>query len=278
MANKDVFISYKAEEIEEASWVKSVLESNGISCWMAPSCIPGGSSYAVEIPQAIRQAKVFVLILSSKAQSSQWVSREVDLAINEGKIVLPFMLENCALKDDFNFYLTNVQRYAAYENKLAAAEKMINEIKALVGHSTVENEVKALVGHSTAENEVKEPLVENPIASSTAPITNTMAKPKYETKSILSLVFGIIAMVAMLGMFLVPNIIAIILSILSLKTIRQETKSGKGLAIAGQVLGLVSMAIGLSIWFSGIGFAIALIIDIVSLIFFIKQYKLIKKA
>ena len=278
MANKDVFISYKAEEIEEASWVKSVLESNGISCWMAPSCIPGGSSYAVEIPQAIRQAKVFVLILSSKAQSSQWVSREVDLAINEGKIVLPFMLENCALKDDFNFYLTNVQRYAAYENKLAAAEKMINEIKALVGHSTVENEVKALVGHSTAENEVKEPLVENPIASSTAPITNTMAKPKYETKSILSLVFGIIAMVAMLGMFLVPNIIAIILSILSLKTIRQENKSGKGLAIAGQVLGLVSMAIGLSIWFSGIGFAIALIIDIVSLIFFIKQYKLIKKA
>ena len=123
MANKDVFISYKAEEIEEASWVKSVLESNGISCWMAPSCIPGGSSYAVEIPQAIRQAKVFVLILSSKAQSSQWVSREVDLAINEGKIVLPFMLENCALKDDFNFYLTNVQRYAAYENKLAAAVK-----------------------------------------------------------------------------------------------------------------------------------------------------------
>ena len=278
MANKDVFISYKAEEIEEASWVKSVLESNGISCWMAPSCIPGGSSYAVEIPQAIRQAKVFVLILSSKAQSSQWVSREVDLAINEGKIVLPFMLENCALKDDFNFYLTNVQHYAAYENKLAAAEKMINEIKALVGHSTAENEVKALVGHSTAENEVKEPLVENPIASSTAPITNTVAKPKYETKSILSLVFGIIAMVAMLGMFLVPNIIAIILSILSLKTIRQENKSGKGLAIAGQVLGLVSMAIGLSIWFSGIGFAIALIIDIVSLIFFIKQYKLIKKA
>ena len=278
MANKDVFISYKAEEIEEASWVKSVLESNGISCWMAPSCIPGGSSYAVEIPQAIRQAKVFVLILSSKAQSSQWVSREVDLAINEGKIVLPFMLENCALKDDFNFYLTNVQRYAAYENKLAAAEKMINEIKALVGHSTAENEVKAPVGHSTAENEVKEPLVENPIASSTAPITNTVAKPKYETKSILSLVFGIIAMVAMLGMFLVPNIIAIILSILSLKTIRQENKSGKGLAIAGQVLGLVSMAIGLSIWFSGIGFAIALIIDIVSLIFFIKQYKLIKKA
>ena len=175
------------------------------------------------------------------------------------------MIENCALKDDFNFYLTNVQRYAAYENKLAAAEKMINEIK-------------ALIGHSTTENEVKEPIVESPVVSSVAPITNNVAKPKYETKSILSLVFGIIAMVEMLGMFLIPNAVAIILSILSLKTIGQENKSGKGLAIAGQVLGLVSMATGLSIWFSGIGFAIALIIDVVSLIFFIKQYKLIKKA
>lgn len=260
MASKDVFISYKAEEIEEASWVKSVLESNGISCWMAPSCIPGGSSYAVEIPQAIKQVKVFVLILSSKAQSSQWVSREVDLAINEGKIVLPFMLENCALKDDFNFYLTNVQRYAAYENKLVAAEKMINEIKALIGHNTTENEVKEIP-------------VERPVTPSEVTITNTVDKPKYEILSILSLVFGIIAMVAMLGTFLVPNIVAIILSILSLKTIGTENKSGKGFAIAGQILGLVSMAIGLSILFSGIGFAIALVIDIVSIIFFIKQYK-----
>ena len=72
---KDVFISYKTEEKEEAGWVKSVLEENGISCWIAPACIPGGSSYAIEIPQAIKQAKVFVLILSSKAQSSQWISR-----------------------------------------------------------------------------------------------------------------------------------------------------------------------------------------------------------
>lgn len=135
---KDVFISYKAEEADEANWVKSTLETNGISCWMAPSCIPGGSSYATEIPQAIRQSKVFVLILSAKAQSSQWVSREVDLAINEEKIILPFMLENCTLKDDFNFYLTNVQRYAAYENKVAAIEKMLKEIKALTGND--ENE------------------------------------------------------------------------------------------------------------------------------------------
>lgn len=133
LMEKEVFISYKAEEFDEASWVRQVLESHNISCWMAPSCIPGGSSYASEIPKAIKGCKVFVLILSSRSQASKWVSREVDLAINYGKTVMPFMLENCDLKDDFNFYLTNVQRYAAYENKLQAAEKMLKEIQAVIG-------------------------------------------------------------------------------------------------------------------------------------------------
>ena len=129
----DVFISYKSDEFDEANWVKTTLETNGISCWMAPMSITGGSSYAVEIPQAIRTAKVFVLILSEKCQLSKWVPRELDQAINENKTILPFMLENCPLKDDFNFYLSNVQRYAAYENKVAAAEKMIREIRAIIG-------------------------------------------------------------------------------------------------------------------------------------------------
>lgn len=132
MEQKDVFISYKAEEFDDANWVKSTLENNGITCWMAPMSIPGGSSYATEIPQAIRLCKVFVLILSEKSQNSKWVPRELDQAINENKTVMPFMLENCALKDDFNFYLTNVQRYAAYESKSKAIEKMIREIRAIV--------------------------------------------------------------------------------------------------------------------------------------------------
>ena len=121
---KDVFISYKAEEFDDANWVKSVLEKNGVSCWMAPMCIKGGLSYATEIPRAIRNCKVFVLILSEKAQLSKWVPRELDQAINENKIIMPFMLENCSLKDDFNFYLDlnlkvdkNIEGYENFKMK-----------------------------------------------------------------------------------------------------------------------------------------------------------------
>lgn len=151
MGTKDIFISYKAEEYEEAEWVRSTLEYNGISCWMAPECIAGGSNYAREIPKAIRECRVFVLILSEKSQGSQWVPRELDQAINEKKTIMPFMLENCALRDDFSFYLSNVQRYEAYANKSAAMEKMVREIRALIQAETEHGRVPEQKADKTDE-------------------------------------------------------------------------------------------------------------------------------
>lgn len=66
----DVFISYSSKEMTTADTVRSILEKNGIVCWMAPRDIPGGSNYTKEIPVAIRSCQVFVLVLSANAQSS----------------------------------------------------------------------------------------------------------------------------------------------------------------------------------------------------------------
>lgn len=140
---QDVFISYKSEEFQEADWVRQQLESGGISCWMAPNSITGGASYATEIPQAIRSCRVFVLILSRRAQLSQWVPKELDQAINCGKIIMPFMMENCPLEDDFSFYLSNVQRYPAYEGREAAMQRMLREIRMLLGCDRAEPPAEA---------------------------------------------------------------------------------------------------------------------------------------
>ena len=105
---------------------------------MAPESIKGGLSYAIEIPKAIKECRVFVVILSEKAQNSKWVPREIVQAINYNKIIMPFAIENCPLKDEFNFYLTNIQRFEAYKNKSLAIEKMVSEIKAILNVSDVE--------------------------------------------------------------------------------------------------------------------------------------------
>ena len=132
MQNKDVFISYKSEEYEKAAQLRTVLEQNGISCWMAPNSIPTGSNYAMEIPKAIRSCSVFVVLLSQRAQQSKWVSKELDRAINNGKAIVPVMLEQGPLRDPFDFYLTDVQRYEAYTQAGQALQQIVQRIRALL--------------------------------------------------------------------------------------------------------------------------------------------------
>lgn len=129
---KEIFISYSTIDSAQAETVRNVLEKNGISCWMAPRDIPGGSNYTSVIPPAIRNCKVFVLILSKNAQSSHWVLKELDAAVNNGKVILPFMLEDCILNDEFNFLLTGAQRYAAYQKTAEAMELLISRIRSIL--------------------------------------------------------------------------------------------------------------------------------------------------
>lgn len=124
-----IFISYKSEDYSESYRLKKALEKEGFFCWMAPDSIPGGSSYAKEIPKAIQKSDVFVLVFSRKTERSKWIPRELDLAINKNKTIQPFFIEDCPLNDEFGFYLSNVQRYAAWENRNKALQDMVRRIR-----------------------------------------------------------------------------------------------------------------------------------------------------
>lgn len=87
------------------------------------------------------------------------------------------------------------------------------------------------------------------------------------------MVFGIVALAALLGAFLIPNIVAIVLSIIGANKIHKESVKGKAFAITGLILGLISMMIGLSVWFSGIGFLISLLVAGISIPLFIIKLK-----
>lgn len=152
----DVFISYSSKELTTAENLRGILEKNGIACWMAPRDIPGGSNYTKEIPVAIRTCQVFVLVLSANAQSSPWVLKELDMAVNCGKVILPFMLEDCQLNDEFNFLLTGAQRYAAYQKKAEVMENLIKRILAVVNTEKPEDTVQTV--EAPVQEERAEPI------------------------------------------------------------------------------------------------------------------------
>lgn len=131
--SRDVFISYKSDEYDIAYNIYKALKADGVSVWMAPQDIPGGSSYAMEITNAIKGCKIFVLVLSKAAQTSQWIPKEIDGAINAKKLILPFMVEKCDLNAEFSFLLSNIQFKDGYTNPDEALKKLIKEIKNNLG-------------------------------------------------------------------------------------------------------------------------------------------------
>ena len=126
----DVFISYKSDEYEHANRIRSALQYNRISCWMAPESIGIGSDYASEIPNAISECRVFVLLLSPGAQESEWVPKELDKAISCKRIIMPFMIEKCELNNRFGFCLSNIQMIDGYtRNRDAAVQELVERIR-----------------------------------------------------------------------------------------------------------------------------------------------------
>ena len=121
---KDVFISYKSEDYDVARSVRGYLERLAFKVWMAPEDIPGSSNYAEAIPIGIENCKVFVLILTEKVQTSKWVLRELKRALEEEKVIVPFMVEECKLNDEFAFLLQGINIIHAYEDMRAALNRL----------------------------------------------------------------------------------------------------------------------------------------------------------
>lgn len=102
----DVFISYSSRNFNQASAVCHGVEAQGIRCWMAPRDISPGQSYASAIMSAIAECKLFVLVYSDASNASQHVLREVERAVNQNKIIIPFRIEEAEMKPDLAYFIS----------------------------------------------------------------------------------------------------------------------------------------------------------------------------
>lgn len=84
MERKEVFISYAHEDKERVEEIVTCLEKQGVSCWIAPRDV-GARRYAKAICEAIENAKIFLLMLSSHSAVSEHVLNEIEMAYNKRK-------------------------------------------------------------------------------------------------------------------------------------------------------------------------------------------------
>jgi hypothetical protein len=93
-SHHDVFISYAKEDKPVADAVCAKLESKNIRCWIAPRDVNPGTNFPEAIIDGIEGGRVMILIFSSHANRSPHVIRELTNAVNKGRIIIPFRIED----------------------------------------------------------------------------------------------------------------------------------------------------------------------------------------
>ncbi|MFI5202647.1 MAG: TIR domain-containing protein, partial [Candidatus Kapaibacterium sp.] len=123
VAMPDVFISYSKSDRIHALDLAGELRAHGFSVWIDQGSIGGAKNWATEIVKAIDACSTFLCLLSPHSLASHNVAKELHLASEKQKNILPILLEEVKLPSNFEYPLAGLQR-VQYEDRPAIFEAL----------------------------------------------------------------------------------------------------------------------------------------------------------
>ena len=106
------------------------LEQRGVPCWISPRDIPAGSSFDDEIARAIEDSRALLLIFSEHCNASEYIRREVTVAGESHKVVIPFRIENAEPKHGLRVRLSDLNWLDAFVSRERAIDELIRTLPA----------------------------------------------------------------------------------------------------------------------------------------------------
>jgi TIR domain-containing protein len=132
----DVFISYSTKDEQIANELRTTLESNRITCWIAPRDILPGEKYSGAIVKAINGAGLMVLVLSSHTNDSENVLSEVDQAYKKSVRIIQFCIDDVPLSESLDYYLSTSHRMRAWGlPKESSLHDLLSTVRSLLNKS-----------------------------------------------------------------------------------------------------------------------------------------------
>ncbi len=104
-----VFLSYASAERDRALVVAAALQHAGIASWLDRHAIAGGTAWSAEIVDGISGCAAFVVLGSERAFRSPNVQRELNLAVDENRPLLPLLLERTEQPREVRYALAGRQ-------------------------------------------------------------------------------------------------------------------------------------------------------------------------
>jgi len=108
--SQGIFISYSRDDQKQALALLQMLRKEGYNVWIDQEAIPGASIWSDEIVQNIKSCDIFIALLSESSVSSPNVAKEIGLAAENGKIILPVEIGTVVLPGRLEYALAGIQR------------------------------------------------------------------------------------------------------------------------------------------------------------------------
>jgi hypothetical protein len=127
---KKVFISHSSKDSKTATAICTALEARGHECWMSSRDIKPGENFQGTIVRAIREAGVMVLVFSANANNSDEIKKEMALASQSKKMVIPVRAEDVLPSEDFTYELATRQWIDMFVDWEKAIEALSSQVGA----------------------------------------------------------------------------------------------------------------------------------------------------
>lgn len=120
-----LFVSHVTEDRAAAMEIVEELERRGVRCWIAPRDVRPGKPFDDEIAAAIETSRAMLLIFSEHCNESDYIRREVTVAGESQKVIIPFRIENAQPRRGLRVRLSDLHWIDGFASRERAVDELV---------------------------------------------------------------------------------------------------------------------------------------------------------
>jgi hypothetical protein len=123
-----LFVSHVAEDRAPALEIVGELERRGVKCWIAPRDVHPGRPFDDEIVDAIEASRAMLLIFSEHCNGSDYIRREITVAGESHKLIIPFRIEDVPPRRGLRVRLSDLHWIDGFVSRERAVNQVVHTV------------------------------------------------------------------------------------------------------------------------------------------------------
>jgi TIR domain len=134
-----LFVSHVIEDRLAALEIVAELERRGVPCWITPRDVRPGKPFDDEIAEAIEASRAMLLIFSDRCNDREYIRREVTVAGESHKVIIPFRIEDAQPRRGLRVRLSDLHWIDGFVSREQAIDQVVRTITPNQAHQQEED-------------------------------------------------------------------------------------------------------------------------------------------